>query len=276
MVELTLYRGDCLQIMKELPAKSVDLILCDLPYGCLNGGYSGTQKPRFINGIQQESLITFQKCKWDVKIDLDAFWKEIKRIRRNENVPCIHFCTTKFGYDLIHSNPNEFRYELVWNKRRGVSFLTSGKMPMRSHEMIYVFSKAGAFYHRVDENAPGKTTQRFKQKESNLSNAVSNAFRPTSGVISPTIEDGKKCVVSVIEIEGKKQGGRGKHPTEKPEGIYRWIIERYCPAGGTVLDPTFGSGNSIFTAYQMGRNAIGMERDDTFFAKAEERLNALP
>lgn len=282
MVELTLYHGDCLKVMKELPAASVDLILCDLPYGCLQAKRGGKRVGKCEPGKPNSNIVIQNiPCEWDVKIDLSEFWKEVKRIRRSENTPCIHFCTTKYGYDLIHSNPSEFRYDLVWDKRRGVSFLQSGKMPMRSHEMLYVFSKTGSFYHRVDEDAPGKTTQRFKQKESNLSDAVSNAFRPSSGVLSPTIEDGKKCAVSVIQIDGKKQGGRTRigtkpHPTQKPEELYRWIIERYCPAGGTVLDPTFGSGNSIFTAYAMGRNAIGIEKNDSFFATAEERLQALP
>jgi len=262
MVELTLYHGDCLEVMKELPAQSVDLIICDLPYGCL------------VNN-QKKNNSTSTRCAWDVKINLDTFWKEVKRIRKNEHTPCIHFCTTKFGNDLINSNPTEFRYDLVWDKQRGVSFLTSGKMPMRSHEMIYVFSKSGAFYHRVDEDAPGRITRRFKQDVTKLSDGVSNAFRPISGTISPTIEDGKKCVVSVIQINEKRERGRGKHPTLKPEGLYRWLIERYCPTGGTVLDPTFGSGNSVFTAYTMGRNAIGIEKDDAFFEKAEQRLNAL-
>lgn len=276
MVELTLYHGDCLEVMKEIPAQSVDLIICDLPYGCLlNAGFSGTSCNRFIGDVEQKSSINFKKCNWDVKINLEEFWKEVKRIRKNEHSPCIHFCTTKFGIDLINSNPTEFRYDLVWNKQRGVSFLSASKMPMRSHEMIYVFSKAGAFYHRVDEDAPGRIIRRFKQDTTRISDKTSNAFRPVSGVISPTIEDGKKCVVSVIQINEKRERGRGKHPTLKPEGLYRWLIERYCPADGTVLDPTFGSGNSVFTAYTMGRNAIGIEKDDTFFEKAEQRLNAL-
>jgi len=281
MVELTLYNGDCLKVMKDLPAKSVDLILCDLPYGCLSAKRGGKRVGKCEPGKPNSNIVIESKpCSWDVKIDLVEFWKEIKRIRKNKHVPCIHFCTTKFGYELIQSNPNEFRYDLVWDKRRGVSFLQAGKMPMRSHEMIYIFSDEGAFYHRVDEDAPGKITQRFKQAGANLSDAVSNAFRPGSGVLSPTIEDGKKCAVSVIQIDGKKQGGRNKtgdqkHPTQKPEDLYRWLIERYCPVGGTVLDPTFGSGNSIFTAYTMGRNAIGIEKNEKFFEKAEERLNAL-
>jgi len=240
MVELTLYHGDCLQIMKELPAQSVDLIICDLPYGCLSTGFRGKEPiSRFINGEQQSSKITTQGCQWDVKINLEEFWKEVKRIRKNEHTPCIHFCTTKFGNELINSNPTEFRYDLVWNKQRGVSFLSANKMPMRSHEMIYVFSKAGAFYNRIDE-----------------------------------IGDGTRCALSVINMK-KNRKKYNIHPTEKSEDLYKWLIERYCPAGGTVLDPTFGSGNSVFTAYTMGRNAIGIEMDDAFFEKAVERLNAL-
>jgi len=234
MIELTLYHGDCLEIMKQLDDSSIDLIICDLPYGCLSTGFRGKEPiARFINGEQQSSTITTQGCAWDVKINLEEFWKEIKRIRRSDHTPTIHFCTTKFGYELIQSNPAEFRYDLVWNKQRGVSFLAANKMPMRSHEMMYVFSKAGAWYHRIDE-------------------------------------DGKKaCALSVINI---KKAGFKQHPTQKPEEMYRWLIERYCPAGGTVLDPTFGSGNSVFTAYSMGYNAIGIEKDETFFDKAVARL----
>ena len=250
MVELTLYHGDCLQIMKELPAQSVDLIICDLPYGCLAGG-AGKEKAKRKNKVldlrydtgKTKPLNTYGgtlgSCQWDVKINLEEFWKEVKRIRKNEHSPCIHFCTTKFGIDLIQSNPTEFRYDLVWNKEQGVSFLTANKMPMRSHEMIYVFSKAGAFYQRIDE-----------------------------------IGDGTRCALSVINMK-KNRKKYNIHPTEKLNDLYKWLIERYCPAGGTVLDPTFGSGNSVFTAYTMGRNAIGIEMDDAFFEKAVERLNAL-
>lgn len=256
MVEITLYHGDCLNVMKELPDQSVDLIICDLPYGCLADGKSKNSK-----------------CSWDVRINLEAFWKEVKRIRKNNHTPCIHFCTTKFGYELIQSNPTEFRYDLVWDKQRGSSFLSSGKMPLRSHEMIYIFSKAGTYYNRVDVDAPGKITKRNEQDVSRFSASISGAFRPRSGRLMRTIEDGKKCVCSVIQ--SPKGSICGHHPSQKPMELYQWLIERYCPVGGVVLDPTFGSGNSLFTAYAMGRNAVGMEMDDGFFAKAEERLNNL-
>jgi site-specific DNA-methyltransferase (adenine-specific) len=222
--------------MKDISSNSVDLIICDLPYGCLASGFKGDggEVKRFIDGKKTANKIkTEGGCSWDVKIDLEAFWKEVRRIRKSEHTPTIHFCTTKFGNELINSNPNEFRYDLVWDKQRGVSFLSANKMPMRSHEMIYIFSKSGAFYKRINEN--------------------------------------NKCVLSVIQQSGKKGG----HPTEKPIDLYKFLIERYCPPEGTVLDPTFGSGNSVFTAYALGRNAIGIEKNEKFFKKAEARLEQI-
>ena len=136
MATFTIFNADCLEKMKDLSANSIDLIICDLPYGCLTGG-GGKEKAK-RNEAGNEGVIA--GCGWDVKIDLEKFWEQVKRIRRNEHSPTIHFCTTKFGYDLIKSNEKEFHYDLVWDKQRGVSFLLANKMPMRSHEMIYVFS----------------------------------------------------------------------------------------------------------------------------------------
>ena len=149
------------------------------------------------------------------------------------------FCTTRFGIDLINSNPKEFRHDLVWDKQRGVSFLTANKMPMRSHEMIYVFSKAGAYYNRVDLKG-----------------------------------DGKRCVLSVIQTPNKTLR-KLKHPTEKSMELYRFLMESYCPPGGTMLDPTAGSFNSCFVAYDMDRHGIGIEKDEGFHKKASDRADKL-
>jgi site-specific DNA-methyltransferase (adenine-specific) len=201
-------------------------------------------------------------CHWDIKIDLEAFWNQIKRIRKSDHSPCIHFCTTKFGYELIQSNLDEFRYDLVWSKSNAVGFLSANKKPMSSHEMIYIFSKAGSYYERIDiegdfpAGGGGSSTANF----------LPIAGMPNTG----TTVAGKRCVKSVIEIANKKT--KGGHPTQKPEALYKWLIERYCPVGGTVLDPTFGSGNSVFTAQALGRNAIGIEKDKTFYDKAAAKL----
>ena len=280
-MELSLHNGDCLEVMKAIPDKSVDLIICDLPYGCLGRGGNGIYdrgeeqvKKLWISKEGNTDVLQSRGVDWDIKIDLEAFWKQVKRIRRSDHSPTIHFCTTKFGIDLINSNPDEFRYDLVWDKQRGVSFLTANKMPMRSHEMIYVFSKAGAFYERKD------ITGDFEPYKAVTASATDGQNRTVvigSGVMKSVGSDGStRCIKSVITVKTKSGSRKGNHPTEKPESLYRFLIERYCPAEGTVLDPTFGSGNSVFTAFALGRSAIGIEKDKTFFDKAVERLNALP
>ena len=136
--------------------------------------------------------------------------------------------------------------------------------------MIYVFSKAGAFYNRKDIEGEFKNWKR-KGKGADRTAVQYNIKQVNEGVREGG--DGKRCVLSVIQ--NSTSATRGGHPTEKPCDLYKFLIERYCPVGGTVLDPTFGSGNSVFTAYALGRNAIGIEKDEKFFKKAEARLEAL-
>lgn len=212
-------RGDCLEVMKSLPDNSVDLFMCDLPYGCLNA-----------SPAEGKSQARIEAAAWDHPINLEAFWCQVERLARNENTVVLHFCNTKFGYDLIASKRRWFRYDLVWDKDRGVSFLLANKQPLRSHEMIYVFSRGAPYFNRID------------------------------------VDD--RCVKSVVQLKRERIVG---HPTEKPPALYRWLYERYCPIGGTVLDPTAGSFNSVRTARGMGLHAVGIERDPGFFGKAVER-----
>ena len=253
-----LLHGDCLEKMKSIPDKSVDCFICDLPYGCLSGRAIGknAEKKKCFSGDAMG-------CAWDIKIDLVEFWEQIKRLSRNDHTPCLMFCTTKFGNELINSNPDWFRYDIVWAKTNGVGFLSANKQPLRSHELIYVFSKKGAYYKRVD------ITGDFpKPSPSGTGNAGGSVY---GKIKQNNNEDrtGIRCVKSVIEIANKK--GRGHHPTAKPAELYKWLLERYCPEGGTMLDPTAGSFNSVFTAKDMGLKAIGIEKDDKFFWKAVQR-----
>jgi site-specific DNA-methyltransferase (adenine-specific) len=228
---IQLLSGDCLEVMKDLSDNSIDCFICDLPYGQL-------ATPKI--GGQQNKRLPVDRCAWDVKIDLDAFWKEVSRLARNDNTPVIHFCNTRFGIDLINSNPKWFRYDLVWNKERGVSFLLANKQPMKSHEMIYVFSKKAPYYKRIDVKSD---IDRKRDAPSDM-----------------------RCPLSIITIP--KVISKDKHPTEKPVELYKWLLSRYCPDGGTVLDPTAGSFNSIRAAQELGLDAIGIEKDKTFYDNA--------
>jgi len=263
MPDFTLHNGDCLTVMKDISANSIDLIICDLPYGCLSGRAIGkaAEDKKCWSGAEAG-------CSWDIKIDLKAFWEQVKRIRRNEHSPTIHFCTTKFGIDLINSNPSEFRYDLVWDKQRGVSFLSANKMPMRSHEMVYVFSKAGAYYNRVDISGDFPAWEK-EPNSIRKGQVYTNEIKRTTS----SGEAGKRCPLSVIDIKQKASYQmKGGHPTEKPIELYKFLIERYSPKGGTVLDPTFGSCNSGRAAEALGRNYIGIEKDEAFYKKAVKSI----
>ena len=253
---LTLQHGDCLELMKNLPDKSVDLFLCDLPYGCLAQEKGATPFGRNTKGPSNSG------CAWDIPIDLAAFWVQVKRLCKNDHTPVLMFCTTKFGYELIKSNEDWFRYDLVWSKTNAVGFLLANKMPMRSHELIYVFSKKGANYTRVDITGDFPSTISPNHKRSGTSNTI-----PRVEDIPQPDRTGVRCVKSVIELSNKK--GKGKHPTQKPDDLYEWLITRYSKEGDTILDPTAGSFASCFTAQRLGRNAIGMEKDEGFFNRAK-------
>jgi len=259
---LTLHHGDCLELMKTLPDKSIDLFVCDLPYGCLTTG-NPTRK-RFIDGKDTGTTITAQTigdCKWDIPIDLAAFWVEVKRLCKNDHTPVLMFCTTKFGFELIKSNEDWFRYDLVWSKTKAVGFLHANKMPMRSHEMIYVFAKKGANYTRIDYvgDFPGYVGSHSSAKVYDLPKPDKEGYKK--------VEGGKRCPTSVVQV--KTLTNKGKHPTQKPDDLYEWLISRYSKEGDTILDPTAGSFASCFTAQRLGRNAIGIEKDDGFYEKAK-------
>jgi DNA modification methylase len=259
----TLHQGDCLEVMKTLPDKSVDCFICDLPYGQLTGGFA---RPGHNEEVAKKVAKQSQSCcAWDVKIDLPAFWEQVKRLAKDDRTPVLMFCNTKFGIDLINSNPSWFRYDLVWNKQRGISFLLANKQPMKSHEMIYVFGKKGAYYKRIDEDSDKGAWE--KEKRGDRPGSVygfNDGGKPASGVA------GKRCSLSVINLRKPASYQlKGTHPTEKPLDLYTWLLERYCPAGGTVLDPTAGSFNAIKAAVALGLKGIGIEKDDGFFKKAE-------
>lgn len=266
---MELHNGDCLEVMKGLPDKSIDLFICDLPYGCLSAN-SNNERKRFVNGKDTGTMLkgeTIGGCSWDIKLDLNAFWVQVKRLCKNDHTPVLMFCNTKFGYDLIKSNEDWFRYDLVWNKMRGVSFLSANKMPMKSHELVYVFSKKGANYYRKDIEGDFKKVGGSRNNKKTASLSQQYGSSPRTGIPE---NEGKRCALSVIN-NGTSQTKDG-HPTEKPVELYKWLIERYSKKDDMVLDPTFGSGNSGQACAELERKYIGIEKDEKFFEKYQSRI----
>jgi site-specific DNA-methyltransferase (adenine-specific) len=256
----TLILGDCIEKMKHFPDKSIDCFICDLPYGQLTGGGGQEKKKR----REKNANDVIAGCEWDKKIDLEPFWKEVERLAKNDNTPVIHFCNTKFGIELIMSKPDWFRYDLVWNKERGVSFLLANKMPMKSHEMIYVFSKKGAYYNRVDIEGEFKSWKAHDTK-SHTRTVIEGSGRNVANANDGT----KRSALSVINIRKPNTLG---HPTEKPEELYEWLLRRYCPVGGIMMDPTAGSFNSVLVAKRLGMHGVGIESDRNFFYAAVKKF----
>jgi len=268
---LQLLHGDCLELMKTLPDKSIDLFVCDLPYGCLADNRK--KQPDIRRADNGKALPRMNEritgCGWDKPIDLEAFWVQVKRLCKDDHTPVLMFCTTKFGFELYNSNPDWYRYDLCWNKMRGVSFLSANKMPMRSHEMIYVFSKKGATYYRTDIEGD---YEKWVVKKKPIPSAISSHYGATRE--DGEGGDGRRCALSVINIRGGNSKRDG-HPTQKADELYEWLITRYSKEGDTILDATAGSFASCFTAQRLGRNAIGMELNKEFYDKAVEKNTAV-
>jgi site-specific DNA-methyltransferase (adenine-specific) len=268
-------KGDCLEVMKTLPDKSVDCFVCDLPYGCLTSPRAtcGAGWRKEVESGKKKTLYRESKktCAWDIKIDLEKFWTEVKRLAKNDHTPVLMFCNARFGNDLYNSNPSWFRHDLIWNKSRGVGFLCANKQPLRSHELIYVFSKKGAYYKRVDIEGDFPETV----KEGHI-----RSKPETIGIYGKDYTDmsksnkGIRCVKSVITV-ANEINKTGKHPTQKPEELYEWLLKRYCPEGGNMLDPSAGSFTSCFTAHKLGIKATGIEMNEEFYDKAVKYLSHL-
>lgn len=239
-----LYNGDCLEVLKTLADSSVDLVIADLPYGQT-------------------------ACDWDTIIDMPKLWAQLLRVGK-ENTAYIFFCTTKFGYSLIESNKKMFRYDLVWEKPNcRAGFLNAKKMPMRNHEMIYIFYKKLPTYNIEDNHV---RTQQSVLKNINGSDIYSNA----SSYRAP-IGNGKSYEPSlpgsIISCNGNKQR---KHPTEKPQGILEWLIKYYSKRGNVVLDPTMGSGSTGMACKTLGRTFIGIEMNKEYFDVASAQIFPSP
>lgn len=238
---MNLYNNDCLEVMKDLSANSIDLLFCDLPYGETS-------------------------CKWDCKIDLTLFWKEINRICKI-NCPMFFTTTTRFGVDLINSNPKNFRYDLVWVKSASAGFLNAKKMPMRKHEMIYVFYRKLPLYDLSSHSH--KFIKEVVSTRTAKSNSLGCYINGSKSGMEICNKYDPPLPHSILEISSQK----GKHATQKPTALMEWILKYYSKEGDTVLDPTMGSGSTGVACKAMNRKFIGIEKDEKIYKDAVERLN---
>ena len=231
--------GDCLELMKYIPNGSIDMILCDLPYGTT-------------------------ACKWDTIIPFEPLWKEYKRIIK-DNGAIVLTASQPFTTDLINSQRDLFKYELIWNKENGRQPYLAKIQPIKSHENIIIFSKGKIKY---------KPIMRLAKKE-NMRERIKNNFKGVeSGVwgkmkeYTPTKDETLRYPVSVLNFNMQKAECNQKfrvHPTQKPVALFEYLIKTYTNEGDLVLDNTAGSGTTAIACLNTKRQFIVMEKEQKYY-----------
>lgn len=225
-------QGDCLELMKELPDKSIDMVLCDLPYGT-------TQN------------------KWDTVIPFDLLWSAYRRICKDNAAIVLH-CQEPFTSELIQSNKKEFKYKWVWWKKQCTGFLNAKKQPLRNCEDIAVFYRKQCVYNPQMRN--GKP--QLKSTGGQTSNYGKFTYMPhVSNIYYPT-------TLLEFSLPRFKDG----HPTQKPVPLLEYLIKTYTNEGDVVLDNCMGSGSTGVACVNTGRDFIGIELDEKYFCIAKQRI----
>lgn len=232
-----LHHGNCLEIMKQIEDESIDMILCDLPYGTT-------------------------ACKWDSIIPFEPLWEQYNRLIKN-NGAIVLFGDEPFSTKLRNSNLKNYRYDWVWEKEQGVGFLNAKKIPLKKHELISVFYKKLPTYNPQFNYGKPYVMNRKVRKLEIYGNAKTTS--KTKNL------DGKRYPTSIIKFNRELKDRL--HPTQKPVPLLEYLIKTYTNEGETVLDNCMGSGSTGVACINTNRRFIGIEKDDNYFKIAKERIN---
>ena len=245
---INLRQGDCLEVMKDIPDKTIDMILCDLPYGTT-------------------------ACKWDIVIPFDKLWEQYNRIIK-DNGAIVLFGQEPFSSKVRCSNLAMYRYDWKWKKQRPSNFQLMGYQCGRVTEDIIVFSKAKACYVK-NENIMTYNPQVMKREKPRKVNA--KIYGDTSKNILhdyKTVDNHKtyeyKQPINILEFNTVEKNKI--HPTQKPVTLLEYLIKTYTNEGETVLDNCMGSGSTGVACVNTNRNFIGIELDEKYFNIAKERI----
>jgi site-specific DNA-methyltransferase (adenine-specific) len=233
---IQLIKGDCLIEMQNIPDKSIDAIICDLPYGTT-------------------------ACKWDTVIPFEPLWVQYKRIIK-DNGAIVLFGSQPFTSALVMSNPKWFKYSLVWNKKQKVGMLNCKRMPLRMHEDILLFYNKQCIYNPIMEKGKYRDKKISPKKGFETYGQLNNPIENFNDDYYPS---------SILEYTNANQKIK-QHPTQKPVPLLEYLIKTYTNEGDTVLDNTMGSGTTGVACKNLNRNFIGIEMDENYFEIAKKRI----
>ena len=237
-----IYLGDCLELMKDIKDKSIDMILCDLPYGW------GTTA-----------------CKWDTIIPFELLWTQYERVITDNGV-IVLFGSEPFSSALRMSNLKLYKYDWIWNKKLAGNATQAKKQPLKIHEIVSVFSKS-----KTPPYYPIKTKGKLRKKmfngklQSDCLHSVTECKETYNDEYYPT---------TILEFSNANRKGR-MHPTQKPVDLFEYLIKTYSKENDLVLDNCMGSGTTIIASINTNRNYIGFELETKYFNIANERLKGV-
>lgn len=236
-----LWNGDCLEVMKEIPSKSIDAIICDLPYGTT-------------------------ACKWDSIIPFEPLWEQYKRVIK-DNGAIVLFGSEPFSSALRMSNIKMYKYDWIWKKTKGGAFALCNKMPLKRHEIISVFYKKLPTYNPQKTKAP----EHLIDKRKTINNSNTKADHTYKG-LKPIRkkDDGLRYPITVQEFNS--EWSKGMHPTQKPLELIKYLVKTYTKENEWVLDNTCGSNTTGIACYDLNRNYIGIEKDIDIYNVAKKRV----
>ncbi|MFA5346536.1 MAG: site-specific DNA-methyltransferase [Methanoregula sp.] len=233
-------QGDCLDILPTLPGKSVDMILCDLPYGTT-------------------------ACKWDTIIPFEPLWKQYERLIK-DNGAIVLTASQPFTSALVMSNPKWFKWEDVWFKSRSTGHLNCNVMPLRQHENILVFGNGKVNFHPQIYNKSKNDIRPFAKR------TQTDCYGTYAADTERTIDLSKSYPRSVIQIHNTNHGEWGLHPTQKPIALFQYLILTYTNEGDTVLDNCAGSGTTGVACLNTNRKHILIEKDAGYCEIIRKRI----
>lgn len=240
MKDIILYKGDCLVEMSKIADKSIDMILCDLPYGTTT-------------------------CFWDIVIPFNKLWEQYNRIIK-DNGAILLFGTEPFSSVLRMSNLKIYKYDLYWKKEKPTNFLQLKRRFGKVTENICVFYKKQCTFNPIKTKTDKRVTNKPKQKN-NSSIVSAKGFKN----IKPYSDDGTRYPNDILEFN-RVPLGKTIHPTQKPIPLLEYLIKTYTNENDVVLDNCMGSGSTGVACKLLNRNFIGIEKDDEYFEIAKRRI----
>lgn len=246
---IKLLKGDCLELMKDIPDGSIDMILCDLPFGTT-------------------------ACKWDVIIPFDKLWEQYNRVIKDNGVICL-FGTQPFSALLINSNIKNFKQELIWDKIMPVGHLIARKRIMQVHENILLFWKKQPTFNRQFTERPLKDRRKniVKNYENLTTTTKTELVNNTPETrFAKDYDNTKVNPKSIISITKRIPTKERLHPTQKNTLLLEYLIKTYTNEKDTVMDNTMGSGSTGVACKNTNRSFIGIEMNDNYFDIANQRI----